>query len=45
MQVLTCIQVLFITATTTKYAAILDLILLNADTDVSTSILVRGSCR
>ena len=35
MQVLACIQVLFITATTTKYA-ILDLILLNADTDVST---------
>jgi hypothetical protein len=35
MQVLACIQVLFITATITKYA-ILDLILLNADTDVST---------
>ena len=37
MQVLACIQVLFITATTTKYA-ILDLILLNADTDVSTPV-------
>ncbi len=40
MQVLACIQVLFITATTTKYA-ILDLILLNADTDVSTTIAKR----
>ena len=35
MQVLTYIQVLFNTTTTTKYA-ILDLLLLNADTDVST---------
>jgi hypothetical protein len=37
MQVLTYIQVLFNTTTTTKYA-ILDLLLLNADTDVSTSL-------
>ena len=39
MQMLTCIQVLFnatITTTTTTKYAILDLILLNADTDVST---------
>jgi hypothetical protein len=35
MQMLTCIQVLFNATTTTKYA-ILDLILLNADTYVST---------
>ena len=35
IQVLTYIQVLFNATTTTKYA-ILDLILLNADTDVST---------
>ena len=35
MQVLTYIQVLFNATTTTKYA-ILDLLLLNADTDVST---------
>ena len=35
MQVLTYIQVLFNVTTTTKYA-ILDLFLLNADTDVST---------
>ena len=35
MIMLTCIQVLFNATTTTKYA-ILDLILLNADTDVST---------
>ena len=34
MQMLTCIQVLFNATTTTKYA-ILDLILLNADTYVS----------
>jgi hypothetical protein len=36
MQVLTYIQVLFNATTTTKYA-ILDLLLLNADTDVSTA--------
>ena len=36
MQVLTYIQVLFNATTTTKYA-ILDLLLLNADTDVSTT--------
>ena len=35
MQVLTYIQVLFNATTTTTYA-ILDLLLLNADTDVST---------
>ena len=35
MQVLTYIQVLINATTTTKYA-ILDLLLLNADTDVST---------
>ncbi len=35
MQVLTYIHVLFTATTTTKYA-ILDLLLLNADTDVST---------
>ena len=35
MIMLTCIQVLFNATTTTTYA-ILDLILLNADTDVST---------
>ena len=35
MIMLTCIQVLFNATTTTKYA-ILDLLLLNADTDVST---------
>ena len=35
MIMLTCIQVLFNATTTTKYA-ILDLILLNADTGVST---------
>ncbi len=38
MQVLTYIQVLFNATTTTKYA-ILDLLLLNADTDVSTDIV------
>ncbi len=37
MQMLTCIQVLFIATTTTMYA-ILDLILLNADTYVSTYV-------
>ena len=36
MQMLTCIHVLFDATTTTKYA-ILDLLLLNADTDVSTN--------
>jgi hypothetical protein len=35
MQMLTCIHVLFDDTATTKYA-ILDLILLNTDTDVST---------
>ncbi len=40
MIMLACIQVLFnATTTTTKYA-ILDLILLNADTDVSTTTRV-----
>ena len=39
MQVLTYIQVLFNATTTTKYA-ILDLLLLNADTDVSTFLKV-----
>ena len=39
MIMLTCIQVLFNATTTTKYA-ILDLIVLNADTDVSTKRLV-----
>ena len=37
MQMLTCIQVLFNATTTTTMYAILDLLLLNADTDVSTS--------
>ncbi len=36
MQMLTCIQVLFNATTTTTMYAILDLILLNADTYVST---------
>ncbi len=37
IQMLTCIHVLFDDTATTKYA-ILDLILLNADTDVSTHL-------
>ena len=41
MQVLTYIQVLFNATTTTKYA-ILDLLLLNADTDVSTDCISAG---